>query len=115
MNVDPTTARGWRCSACWEDVRITSSSEPARPCMKCGQRLWLEMIGEDIDTLLRLCGRKTRSIDLARVFYCRRCKAGPRVQWDGGDVGREPCGCGSRYFSELVGPEKVKLLEGLDG
>ncbi len=82
--------------------------------MKCGSGDWSEMIGDDLAKLLRLCGRKTRSIERARVFYCRRCKAGPRIHWQGEAVG-DPCGCGSRYFLELVGDQKRKLLEGLEG
>ena len=102
--------RPWLCLECRRDVRIVRD-EPSRPCTFCGALRWFELEGRQKDELFD--GLRPKSVETARVFFCRRCELEVRTKWDGSGIDSAACKyCGSRYWKELVGDAKIDLLKG---
>ena len=101
--------RPWICLDCRRDVRIVRD-EPSRPCVFCGGSRWNEIDGREKEELFDEL--RPKSVDTARVFFCRRCELEVRTKWDGSGIDSAACKyCGSRYWNELVGDAKIEFLK----
>jgi len=109
ITVSRETTRLFFCDACRRDIRAqTNGNEPASPCAKCGADSFVEFTPEESARFFDT--RSGEPLDIGRVFFCGRksCRL-PVIHWNGEDVS-EPCVCGSKMFSELIGPEKENYL-----
>ena len=111
ITVSRGTTRLFYCSTCKRDIRATNNDgTPRSPCAKCGAGVEAFVELSAIEAARFFDSRKGEPLEVGRVFFCGResCRR-PVINWNGEDVS-EPCFCGSRMFSELIGPEKENYL-----
>lgn len=109
MKLSSDIKRAFRCGICWNDLRLVPA-EPTNACVNCGGRAWSELSDEDREKLWSILGRR-KDHSKARVFICYRCRGDKRIHWNGEPINDTPCReCGSRYFSEIIGEERSRIL-----
>jgi hypothetical protein len=118
MDVNPATDRFFYCVTCRERnggetdrVRaLKPGRAPSCRCDRCGDFDFAEFdSAEDRQAIIDRLG--ARSLHSARVFFCRRCGDGaPQIAFDGEKGIPARCGCGSRYFDEVIGPARLLWL-----
>jgi hypothetical protein len=113
MEISTDTNRFFFCRTCLDRnhgqckrVRTLPAGKlPTVACESCGSMEFEEFTGTARTDVIERLGRE--NIHGARLFLCRACAVSQVIH---GSDRVQPCGCGSRYFDQIIGPARIEWL-----